>query len=213
MTGVARGLRLSRSTVCPAPIWALAVVALLALGGCATGPLSPMDAPTQAVGDAEVWTSRSGTTTHTLVAMDATSLRYEVAESDCTYTMPRDGFSPWTAWTDCRRLADGTQSVTLTAGQIWPLEIGRTWRYRRAGSDERGNQWDEEVRCEVTRQDRLEKRIGFFRVFHTVCTSETERRILYVSPDLGRSIRTWLVPLDRSEAPEKHELIGFTPAK
>lgn len=213
MTGVAKGLRLSRSTVGPAPMWVLVVVALLALGGCATGPLSPMDEPTRSVGDTEVWKSRSGTTTHTLVAMDATSLRYEVAESDCTYTMPRDGLSPWTAWTDCRRLSDGTQSVTLTAGQIWPLEIGRTWRYRRAGSDERGNQWDEEVRCRVTKQARLEKRIGFFRVFHTVCTSETERRVLNVSPDLGRSIRTWHVPLDRSETPEKHELISFTPAK
>ena len=194
-------------------MWALAVVALLALGGCATGPLSPMDEPTRAVGDTEVWKSRSGTTTHTLVAMDATSLRYEVAESDCTYTMPRDGLSPWTAWANCRRLPDGTQSVTLVAGQIWPLEIGRTWRYRRAGSDDRGNEWDEEVHCRITKQDRLEKRIGYFRVFHTVCTSETERRVLYVSPDLGRSIRTWYIPLDQSETPEKHELVSFTPAK
>lgn len=213
MTGVAKRPGLSKTAASKAPMPVLAALALLVLGACATGPLSPMDEPTRAVGDTEVWMSRSGTTTHTLVAMDAASMRYEVGETGCTYTMPRDGLSPWTAWTNCRRLADGTQSVTLTAGQMWPLEIGRTWRYRRAGSDDRGNQWDEEVRCKVTKQDRLEKRIGYFRVFHTVCTSETERRVLYVSPDLGRSIRTWYIRLDRSETPEKHELVSFTPAK
>ena len=100
----------------------------------------------------EVWKSRLGTTTHTLVAMDATSMRYKVAESDCTYTLPRDGLLPWTVWTNCRPLPDGSQTVTLTAGQIWPLEIGRTWRYRRAGSDSSGDRWDEEVHCEVTKQ-------------------------------------------------------------
>ena len=213
MTRAAKGLRLPGSTVSPAAIWALALVALLALGGCATGPLSPMDEPTRAVGDTEVWKSRLGTTTHTLVAMDATSMHYEVAETDCTYEMPRDGLSPWTAWTNCRRLPDGTQTVTLTAGQIWPLEIGRTWRFRRTGSDESGNRWDEEVSCEVTKQDRVEKRIGFFRVFYTVCTSDTEKRVLYFSPDLGRSIRTWYTDLSSGASPQKQELVGFTPAK
>ena len=172
-----------------------------------------MDEPTRAVGDTEVWHTRKGTTTHTLVSLDATSMHYEVAESDCTYAMPRDGLSPWTSWANCRRLPDGIQTVTLTAGQIWPLEIGRTWRYRRAGSDSSGAQWDEEVRCRVTKQDRVQKRIGFYRVFYTVCRSKTERRVLYVSPDLGRSIRTWYSRLDRSAPPEKRDLVRFTPGK
>ena len=57
----------------------------------------------------------------------------------------------------------------------------------------------------------MQKSIGFFRVFYTVCTSETERRVLYVSPDLGRSIRVWHTLLDRSVPPEKRELVSFTP--
>jgi len=134
-----------------------------------------------------------------------------MAESGCSYTTPRDGLSPWTAWTNCRRFADGTQTVTLTAGQVWPLEIGRTWRYRRVGLDSSGDQWDEEVRCKVTKQDRLQKSIGFFRVFYTVCRSKTERRVLCVSPDLGRSIRIWYSRLDGSAAPVKYELLHFTP--
>ena len=213
MTGLATVLRLPRGAAPKTPMRALVVVALLALGGCGAGPLFPMEEPSRAVGDTEVWHSRTGTTTHTLVAMDASSMRYEVAETDCTYTLPRDGISPWTSWTGCRPFADGTQTVTLTAGSIWPLEVGRTWRYRRAGSDERGNQWDEEVRCRVTKQDRVENSAGFFRVFYTVCLSGSERRTLYVSPDLGRSVRTWNVPLDRSETPQKQELVSFTPAK
>lgn len=196
-----------------APIWAFALVALLALGGCGAGPLFPMEEPSRAVGDTEVWHSRTGTTTHTLVAMDAASLRYEVAETGCTYTMPRDGLSPWTEWTNCRRIPDGSQTVTLTAGNIWPLEIGRTWRYRRAGSHASGDEWDEEVSCRVTKQDRVQNSAGFFRVFHTVCLSDTERRTLYVSPDLGRSIRTWRARLDGSDRPQKVELIRFTPGK
>ena len=110
--------------------------------------------------------------------------------------MPRDGLLPWTAWMNCRPLSDGSQNVTLTAGQMWPLEIGRMWRYRKVGSDASGNQWDEEVHCEVTKQDRVQKSTGFFRVFYTVCRSETERLVLYVSPDLGRSIRIWYTRLD-----------------
>ena len=213
MTGVATGLRVTRSAASQAPIRALALVALLALGGCGAGPLFPMEEPSHAVGDTEVWHSRTGTTTHTLVAMDAASMRYEVAESGCTYTMPRDGLSPWTEWSNCRRIPDGSQTVTLTAGNIWPLEIGRTWRYRRAGSDASGDEWDEEVRCRVTKQDRVENSAGFFRVFYTVCLSDTERRTLYVSPDLGRSIRTWHAPLDGSGRPQKVELIRFTPGR
>ncbi len=194
-----------------APTCVLALAALLVLGGCGAGPLFPMDEPTRAVGDTEVWHSRTGTTTHTLAAMDATSMRYEVAESDCVYTLPRDGLSPRTAWTGCRPHPDGTQTVTLTAGHMWPLEIGRTWRYRRVGSDSSGERWDEEVDCTVTKQDRVQNSAGFFRVFHTVCTSATERRALYVSPDLGRSIRTWHSRLDGSQVPVKHELVLFTP--
>ncbi|MDE0202194.1 MAG: hypothetical protein OXK73_07150 [Rhodospirillaceae bacterium] len=211
MTSESGGLRLPRTRPVAALTCVIAFGALLALGGCGAGPLWPMDEPTRAVGDTEVWHTRTGTTTHTLVALDATSMHYEVAESGCTYTMPRDGLSPWTSWANCWRLPDGTQTVTLTAGQIWPLEIGRTWRYRRAGSDASGEQWDEEVRCRVTKQDRIEKRIGFYRVFYTVCMSEKERHVLYVSPDLGRSIRTWYSRLDRLVPPIKRELVHFTP--
>ena len=213
ITSAAMVLRVPRSATAAAATCVLTLTAVLALGGCSTGPLSPMDEPTMAVGDTEVWHSRSGTTTHTLVAMDAASVRYEVAGGGCTYTMPRDGLSPWTAWTNCRPLSDGTQTVTLIAGHVWPLEIGREWRYRRAGSDSSGDRWDEEVHCEVTKQDRVKKSIGFFRVFYTVCRSETERRVLYVSPDLGRSIRIWRTRLDGSASPVKHELVSFTPGK
>lgn len=211
MASMVTGLRMPRSAAATATTCVLALAALLVLGGCGTGPLSPMDEATRAVGDVEVWKSRTGTTTHTLVAIDADSIRYEVAESGCTYTMPRDGISPWTAWENCRRIPDGTQTVTLTAGQIWPLEIGRTWRYRRAGSDSSGDRWDEEVQCKVTKQKRVERSVGFFRTFYTVCESETGRRVLYISPDLRRSIRVWYTRLDRSAPPEKRDLVHFTP--
>ena len=213
MTSVATDLSVSRSAAVSAPTWALALAVLLLLGGCGAGALFPMDEPTRAVGDTEVWHSRTGTTTHTLVAMDAASMRYEVAKSGCTYTLPRDGLLPWTAWTNCSPLPDGTQTVTPTAGHMWPLEIGRTWRYRRAGSDSSGDRWDEEVRCRVTKQDRVQNSAGFFRVFYTVCMSDTERRVLYVSPDLGRSVRTWYSRLDGSATPVKRELLRFTPGK
>ena len=213
MTSMMTGQRIPRSATAAATTCILALAALLALGGCGAGPLWPMDEPTRAVGDTEVWHTRTGTTTHTLVALDATSMHYEVAESGCTYTMPRDGVSPWTAWQNCRRIPDGTQTVTLTSGQVWPLEIGRTWRYRRVGLDTSENQWDEEVLCKVTKQDRVQKATGFYRVFYTVCRSKTEQRVLYISPDLGRSIRIWYTRLDRSAPPEKRDLVHFTPGK
>ena len=213
MIGIVTDHNAPRRAAASAPMWAFALAALLVLSGCSAGALFPMDKPTRAVGDTEVWRSRTGTTTHTLVALDTASMRYEVAESGCTYTMPRDGVLPWTAWTNCRRIPDGTQTVTVTAGQIWPLEIGRTWRYRRAGSDASGDRWDEEVQCKVTKQKRVERSVGFFRTFYTICESETERRVLYISPDLGRSIRIWYTRLDRSAPPEKRDLVRFTPGK
>ena len=213
MAGVVAGHDAPRRAVGSAPTWAFALVALLALAGCGAGALFPMDKPTRAVGETEVWHSRTGTTTHTLVAIDGNSLHYEVAESDCSYTMPRGGVLPWTVWSNCRRIPDGSQTVTVTAGQIWPLEVGRTWRFRRAGSNASGDRWDEEVRCRVTKQDRVQSSVGFSRVFYTVCVSKTERRVLYVSPDFGRSIRTWYTPLDGSSTPQKQELVRFTPGK
>ena len=200
------------SAAAAAPACGLALAALLALGGCGAGPLLPVDSPRRAVGDTEVWRSpTTGVTTHTLVALGDGTMRYEVAENACVYTMPRDGLLPWTAWENCRPYTDGTQTVTLTAGHTWPIEIGRTWRYRRVGSDARGRRWDEEVRCTVEEESRVLSGAGDLRTFHVVCLSETERRVLHVSPDLGRVVRIWHSRHDGSMVPFRRDLEPFTP--
>lgn len=185
------------------------LAALLILGGCAT-VLEPMTKPQKAVGDTEVWRSRTGVLTHTLVAMDNTTMSYEIAENGCSYTRPKGGLLPWTRWSNCRGMPDGTQTVIVIEGRIWPLEIGRTWRYRKAGSDRNGNEWSETASCKVYNQRRLRIASGDHYVFRTICRTKTERDVIYVAPAIGRNVLTWHSRLDRSQLPIRRELARFT---
>ena len=188
----------------------LGLAALVTLGGCAAG-LEPVAEVRKAVGDTEVWRTRTGTLTHTLVAKDGATESYEIAENGCAYTRPKGGLLPWTQWSDCRGMPDGSQTVTVTQGQIWPLDIGQTWRYRRAGSDESGNEWNETALCKVLSQRRSNVGAGSYHTFRTICRSKTERIEIYVAPAIGRNVLTWHSRLDRSQPPVKQELAEFTP--
>ena len=188
----------------------LGLATLLTLGGCAT-VLEPLAESKKAVGDTEVWHSRTGTLTHTLVATDGATESYEIAENGCTYTRPKGGLLPWTQWSNCRGMPDGSQTVTVIEGQIWPLDIGQTWRYRRAGSDESDNEWDETALCKVLSQRRSNVAIGSYHTYRTICRTRTERIEIYVAPAIGRNVLTWNSLRDRSRPPIKHELVRFTP--
>lgn len=188
----------------------LGLAALVTLGGCAP-VLDPMAEPRRTIGDTEVWRTRTGTLTHTLVAMDGATTSHEVAENSCTYSRPKGGLLPWTQWSNCRGMLDGSQTVTMIEGQIWPLDIGRTWRYRRAGSDEGGNEWDETALCKVLSQRRSNVGAGTYHTYRTICRSKTERIELYVAPTIGRNVLTWHSLRDRSQPPTKQELMRFTP--
>ena len=188
----------------------LVLAALVTLGGCAT-VLEPMAEPKRAVGDTEVWRSRTGTLTHTLVAMDSATMSYEIAENSCTYTRPTGGLLPWTQWSNCRGMPDGSQTVTVTEGRIWPLEIGRSWRYRKVGSDKSGNEWNETALCKVLSQRRSHVGAGSYHAYRTICRSKTERIEIYVAPAIGRNVLTWHSLLDRSQPPKRRKLLRFTP--
>ena len=190
-------------------ICVLGLAALVTLGGCAP-VLDPMAEPRRAVGDTEVWRTRTGTLTHTLVAMDGATMSYEIAENGCAYTGPKGGLLPWTQWSNCSGMPDGSQTVTVIEGQIWPLEIGRTWRYRRTGSDEGGNEWNETALCKVLSQRRSNVGAGTYHTYRTICRSKTERIELYVAPAIGRSVLTWHSLRDRSQPPIRQELMRFT---
>ena len=194
------------------PISVLGLATLLVVGACAT-VLEPMPEPARALGDTEVWQSRKGTATHTLVAMSDDTVSYEIAESGCTFTVPRGELLPWIEWSNCRRRPDGSQTVTLTKGRVWPLGVGQTWRYRKEGADRNGNRWNEALLCKVVDQWRVWGPAGDLETFRTVCKNESERAVFYVSPDLGRSVRVWHSRLDRSELPTKRDLVSFTPGR
>ena len=188
----------------------LGLASLLTLGGCAT-VLEPMAEPRKAVGDTEVWRGRTGPLTHTLVALDGATESYEIAENDCAYTRPKGGLLPWTQWSNCRGKPDGSQTVTVTQGKLWPLEVGRSWRYSRAGSDKSGNEWNETAICRVVSQRRTSVAAGSYHSYRTICRSKTERIEIHVAPDIGRNVLTWHSLLDRSQLPIKQELMRYTP--
>ena len=187
----------------------LGLAAFVTLGGC-TPVLEPMAEPRRTIGDTEVWRSRTGTLTHTLVAMDGATTSHEIAENGCTYTRPKGGLLPWTQWSNCRGRPDGSQTVTVIEGQVWPLDIGQTWRYRRAGSDKSGNEWSETASCKVLSQRRSNVGAGTYHTYRTICRSKTERIEIYVAPAIGRNVLTWRSLRDRSQPPTKQELMRFT---
>ena len=172
----------------------LAIV--LALGGLGTAaeeigpvsnPLEPMVKPDLNVGAKKTWQNKKGKEwDETLVAVDETTATYQSSGS-CTRTTLHEEFSQSVKWNNCGG-GSGKGTTSLDSGEIWPLTKGKKWRYKYAGSDNKGNRWRGKMRCSVKDEVRVSVPAGEFDTYHIVCKTKNITREYYISPEIKTNV-------------------------
>lgn len=158
-------------------------VIITACAATKEGPaLAPMSEPELEVGH-KWYALRDGRKyVQTLIAQTTETHSWKDNEG-CVWSSLREGFAPTLAWSNCVYSEGGVQSV-VRQGQVWPLEVGRTWTYKFSGGDLHGNDWSGTRECEVQNTVRIGTVLGEHDTYKVVCTDLWNTRTWYVSPTL-----------------------------
>ena len=150
--------------------------------------LSPMPKPEQYIGDSvtEKW-SKGEVSVRTIIAIDKNTITWQYP-SGCTIKYPHEEFSQKVEGKNCSG-ADFTTALKLIKGEIWPLTVGKKWRYRYSGGDKSGSKWNGQMRCKAKKQVRVDVPAGSFETYQIICYTKNYRRQYYVSPELGISVK------------------------
>ena len=177
--------------------------------GPVSAPLGPMAKPVMQVGDQETWRNKKGEEwTRTVAGMDETTATFE--ESDgCTFTRPHEVFAQWLEWANCR--SEGSGTVKLTKGDVWPLEAGKKWRYKYAGSNKKGRKWKGKESCQVKEEVRVKVPAGEFDTFHVVCKTKRIRRDYYISPELEANVMYKRTHKYGQQPARTHKIVSRSP--
>ena len=195
------------------------VAVVLALGGSWTAaeelgpvsaPLEPMEKPTLTVGATKTWQNRKGGEWDVeLVAADETTATYQTS-SGCIRTTLHEEFSQAVKWQDCGQ-ESGKGTTSLVSGEIWPLKKGNKWRYRYAGSNNKGDRWRGNMRCSVKDEVRVSVPAGEYDTFHLVCKTKNVTRDYYISPEIGTNVM-YKAKHRKARWPSRtYKLVSFTP--
>ena len=148
--------------------------------------LAPMPKPEREIGYKWVGLKNGKPYWRTLVSETAETLAWETSEG-CSFTNSgKTTFGlgdPWLKWSGCSPWADGTQTFSLD-GEIWPLEVGKKWRYSLSGSNVRGDSWSAERTCEIPGTARIATGIGVHDTYKVVCKDPWNTGTYYMSPAL-----------------------------
>ena len=168
-----------------------------------------MAKPAMRVGDQETWRNKKGEEwTRTVVGMDETTATFEDSER-CTFTRPHEVFAQWLEWNCPWEAASNT--VTLTKGDVWPLEAGKKWRYKYAGSTKKGEKWKGKESCQVKEEVRVKVPAGEFDTFHVVCKTRNFRRHYYISPELETNVMYKRTHRSGQQPARTHKLVSRSP--
>ena len=177
--------------------------------GPVSAPLEPMAEPAMHVGDKETWRNKKGEEwTRTVVGLDETTVTFE-GRDGCTFTRPHEVFAQWLKWTNCPR--DGSGTTSLTKGDIWPLETGRKWWYKYAGSNKKGQKWKGKMSCKVKEEIRISVPAGAFDTFHVVCKTKRITREYYISPETGTNVMYKRTHKYGKQPARAQELVSYSP--
>jgi hypothetical protein len=198
----------------------ISVVAVSLLGACQTtkietkpvsAALAPMEHTEFAVGTTWTWRKADGSVgVDTKIAADEASATYE-DDKGCSWILPREPFAPAAQWNNCGRHASGTQTATLD-GEIWPLEVGKSWSYPLTGSNSKGDNWEGVRKCNVAGEAQVTVPAGTFDTFHVICSDEWNENQFYMSPDLKTNVLFQRRSFKRG-VEIYQELEAFTPAE
>ena len=190
---------------------------VLALGGSwaaaeeigpVSNPLEPMAKPDMNVGAKKTWRDKKGREWDvTLVSVDEITATYE-SSSGCTLTALHEEFSQPVKWNNCGG-ESGKGTTSLASGEIWPLIKGKKWRYKYAGSNNKGNVWRGSMKCSVKDEVRVSVPAGEFDTYHIVCKTKNITREYYISPEIKTNV---ISKRKHRRGPRTtRKLVSFTP--
>lgn len=111
--------------------------------------------------------------------------------SGCTWTLTSaydDSylFTNSIQWENCGS-TDGNRRIKGMEGGLWPLEVGKTVKYKALGHS--GGTWGASWQCEVTDEVGIKVEAGKFDTYKVVCESPWKREVHYYSPELESNVR------------------------
>ena len=120
------------------------------------------------------------------VAGDDSFASYQRSDG-CRWTRSTRGFAPAIKWSDCP--SSGKASVDFSGGEIWPLEVGKTFNYSMNGTSSFLNfGWSGNRSCKVSYRVRIKIAIGEFDSFKVSCVEKWGTRNWWLSPQIGTAV-------------------------
>jgi len=186
---------------------AIAAPTVLAADG---KPLKPMAKPEIKLGTTKVWRDSSGQWMQMTMSADSQSVSYARTDG-CRFTSRHEEFSPWLKWEDCV-FGTGDGTAKLVEGKIWPLQVGTRFVWRFTGRNQKGRSWEDKMDCAVKGTARITVPAGEFDTYPVVCDDNWYKRVWYVAPKLGTSVKFTSARHDgrRSYA---REMVSYAPAE
>jgi len=154
----------------------------------AKGELPPAEAPVFRVGHKEVWRYKDGReVTYEVVSVDGESVSWQGGEG-CDWTKVGI-FGPWLEWSRGCGGSAGTHTIKSRKGNVYPLQVGNTVRWKLRGKNKRGHTWSRTHKCSVKGTANVTVPAGNFDTYRVVCTNDRTRDVWYFSPELGTSVK------------------------
>ena len=197
-----------------------AMAIVLALGGQwaaaeeiwpVSAPLEPMAKPMMRVGDKATRLLRNGKeSTAVVVSMDEATATIEEGDG-CRSIRVHEVFAEWLEWTNCP--GSGTGTSPLVKGDVWPLEVGKKWRYKYTGKPDKGRGWKGKKSCKVEEQVRIKVPAGEFDTYHVVCNTQRIKKHYYMSPEIWTHVMYKRVDKYGKQATRSSKLVSFEPGE
>ena len=182
-------LTLSEMTVSGAPTAAAQQVEM-------KGELPLGQPPLRAVGDKSVWRNKNGTEiSYEITAVDEDILSGRSSDG-CTWKFVIAGWGPAVEWKNCSS-SSGSHKVKRT-GNMYPLQVGNTEKWRHSGRNNKGNRWSGTRKCEVKGTEKVTVPAGSFDTYHVVCKEPWARYEWHYSPELRFVVTSSRKPLGGS---------------
>ncbi len=209
-------LPLLRKCATALPVAILAI----AIAGCQTtevqkappkAQLAPAESRNYSVGDKWIWQKSDGSQqTNEIIQLSGSIMTIQTS-AGCTYRTHLGAFSPALSWKNCSS-NDGQHSVQRS-GNIFPLEIGKTERWKYNGQNAKGDTWSGVRKCTVKEAVNISVPAGNFDTYRVSCSDNSARREFYFSPRLKTVVANIRTPLGSSSISRLHyELVRFAPA-
>lgn len=165
-------------------------------------PYTVLGAASQAMGASPMFETLAVGTTREFVNNEgvAYSWRIEGIENNVIHAKSNSGCNdlvniefftvggPSKKWWNCKGEDSENTEIEVEEGQIWPLQVGNTWKVKWKGNSTAGRYWRNSKSCEVTAEERIQTPAGEYDTYKVVCHSRSTNRknrfekVRYVAP-------------------------------